>query len=54
MDQNASDQVASSFQDILHSTSYLGFGASSFPQKQKLVLTRINYKDLLKLTITVS
>ena len=31
MDHNASDQVARAFQCKLHSTTYLGFGASSFP-----------------------
>ena len=31
MDHNASDQVALAFQCKLHSTTYLGFGASSFP-----------------------
>ena len=33
MDHNASDQVAREFQNNLHSTSYLGFGASSLLQK---------------------
>ena len=36
MDHNASDQVAKAFQNNLHSTSYLGFRASSFPQNTLL------------------
>ena len=34
MDHNASDQVARAFQHNLHSTSYLGFGASTCSQKR--------------------